>query len=188
MKQRFGGKIRIIQQHFWALREVPPVTCSLDTRGLRKLYGTVQLNVRCLNVLDVPTNSSLAMSYDVMLQSLLQPIVIAFYSHRRLQDEVHGMQALPSGEAVITSCKNLEQLLRYTLETRDQCGSSASSTKGLGSHCKHAPSSAVLNALDESNVALNECSFCKSAEHETEACSATTMIISEKKRRLAKFM
>ncbi|KAH7964199.1 hypothetical protein HPB51_027561 [Rhipicephalus microplus] len=37
LKQRVGDKSRIIQQHFRALREQPPVMSSSNTRELRKL-------------------------------------------------------------------------------------------------------------------------------------------------------
>ncbi|XP_037518346.1 uncharacterized protein LOC119395132 [Rhipicephalus sanguineus] len=112
LKQRFGDKSRIVQQHFRALRELQPVTSPSDTRELRRLYDTVQLNVRCLNVLDVPTSSFSAMLYNVMLHSLPQELIVAFHRHRRLQDEAQGTGRAASGEATPTCCQNLEQLLR----------------------------------------------------------------------------
>ncbi|XP_037555940.1 uncharacterized protein LOC119432862 [Dermacentor silvarum] len=54
LKQRFGDRSRIVQHHFRALRELQPVTSPSATRELRRLYDGIQLNVRCLNVLEVP--------------------------------------------------------------------------------------------------------------------------------------
>ncbi|XP_037574310.1 uncharacterized protein LOC119456551 [Dermacentor silvarum] len=57
LMQRFGDRSRIVQHHFRALRELQPVTSPSSTRELRMLYDGVQLNVRCVNVLEVPTSS-----------------------------------------------------------------------------------------------------------------------------------
>ncbi|XP_037504863.1 uncharacterized protein LOC119379630 [Rhipicephalus sanguineus] len=136
LKQRFGDKSRIVQQHFRALRELQPVTSPSDTRELRMLYDAVQLNVRCLNVLDVPTSSSSAMLYYVMLQSLPQEIIVAFYRHRRLQDEAQGTGRAASGEATTTSCENLEQLLRYLGGIRQDDGSRQEPKRHRGARSK----------------------------------------------------
>ncbi|XP_037579797.1 uncharacterized protein LOC119462526 [Dermacentor silvarum] len=139
LKQRFGDRSRIVQHHFRALRELQPVTSPMDTREFRRLYDGVQLNVRCINVQEVPTGSFAAMLYDVLLQSLPQEIVVVFHGHSRLQDDAQGTAHSASGEATTTSCKKLAELLRYTqieLQTREQCAPSASSFKGGGSHRK----------------------------------------------------
>ncbi|XP_075533803.1 uncharacterized protein LOC142566807 [Dermacentor variabilis] len=73
-----------------ALQELQPVTTLSDTRELRRLYDGVQLNVRGLNVLEVPTSTFAAMLYDVLVQSLPQEIVVAFHRHSRLQDDAQG--------------------------------------------------------------------------------------------------
>ncbi|XP_037558312.1 uncharacterized protein LOC119435583 [Dermacentor silvarum] len=151
LKQRLGDRSRIVQHHFRALCELQPVTSPSATRELRILYDGVQLNVRCLNVLGDPTSSFAAMLYDVLLESLPQEMVVAFHRHSRLQDDAQGTASSASGEATTTSCKKLEQLLRYTqikLETREQCTPSTSSFKGGGSHRKHVPSSSVLHASE----------------------------------------
>ncbi|XP_049519544.1 uncharacterized protein LOC119446773 [Dermacentor silvarum] len=190
LKQRFGDRSRIVQHHFRALREMQPVTSPLDTRELRRLYDGVQLNVRCLNVLEVPTSSFAAMLYDLLIQYLPQEIVVAFHRLNRLQDYARGTEPSASGEATTTSCKKLEQLLRYTqieLETREHYAPSASSFKGGGSYRKHVPSSSVMHASVQSKQIRNECFFCKSTRHATEVCNAT-LTMSEKKNRLAKAM
>ncbi|KAH6943826.1 hypothetical protein HPB50_000120 [Hyalomma asiaticum] len=89
IQERFGDKSRFVQQHFRALRELQPVRSPSDTRKLRMLYDGVQLNVRSLSVLDVPTSSSAAMLYDIMLQSLPREIVVAFHRHSCLQDDAN---------------------------------------------------------------------------------------------------
>ncbi|XP_077550705.1 uncharacterized protein LOC144163922 [Haemaphysalis longicornis] len=49
LKERFGDTSRIIQRH---LRMLHGPSAS-ETRALRNLYDSVQLNIRCLNVLGV---------------------------------------------------------------------------------------------------------------------------------------
>ncbi|KAH6937315.1 hypothetical protein HPB50_026727 [Hyalomma asiaticum] len=115
LKERFGDESRIVQQHFRPLRELQPVRSQSDTRKLRMLYGGVQLNVRSLNVLDVPTSSFAAMLYDIMLQSLPQEIVVAFHRDSRLRDDAY-CTTTPSEAASTAFCKKLDQLLIPTLE------------------------------------------------------------------------
>ncbi|XP_077564716.1 uncharacterized protein LOC144180208 [Haemaphysalis longicornis] len=85
LQDRFGDKRRIIQRHFRMLRGLQHVPSASDTRELRSLYDSVQLNIRCLNVLDVPMSSFAAMLYDILLEVLPEEVVVAFHRHVRLQ-------------------------------------------------------------------------------------------------------
>ncbi|KAH8019739.1 hypothetical protein HPB51_021562 [Rhipicephalus microplus] len=99
LKQRFRDKSKIKQWHFGALRELNHVTSPSDIRDLHRLYDTLQLNVQCLNALDVPTNSFAVMLYDVMLQSLPQKspsrsttIDVSRMKHKAWKHLLQGMQ------------------------------------------------------------------------------------------------
>ncbi|KAH7985666.1 hypothetical protein HPB49_026319 [Dermacentor silvarum] len=63
LEQRFGDRSRIVHHHFRALHELQPVTSPSATRELRRLYDVVQLNVRCLNVLEAAASGRVALDY-----------------------------------------------------------------------------------------------------------------------------
>ncbi|XP_077564311.1 uncharacterized protein LOC144179743 [Haemaphysalis longicornis] len=112
LQYRFGDKRRIVQRHFRNLRKLQHVTSLSEERELRRLYDCVQLNVRCLNLLDVPTSSFAAMLYDILLEVLPEEIVVAFHRHVRLKKISTGMTSSSSGDGNETACRQLEQLLR----------------------------------------------------------------------------
>ncbi|KAH6944157.1 hypothetical protein HPB50_002088 [Hyalomma asiaticum] len=114
LKKRCGDKSRIVQQHFRAHRELQPVTSPSDTTKLRMVYDGFPVNVRSLNVLDVPTRNFAAMLYESMLQSLFIEILVAIHCHSRLEDDENSTTP-PSSEQESTAFrKKLEELLRYT--------------------------------------------------------------------------
>ncbi|XP_075540101.1 uncharacterized protein LOC142575011 [Dermacentor variabilis] len=90
LEQRFGDRSQIVQHHFSALCELQPVTSPSDTRELRGLYDVIQLNVRYINVLEVPTSCVAATLYDVLLKFLPQEIVVVFHRGSRLQDDAQS--------------------------------------------------------------------------------------------------
>ncbi|XP_077564546.1 uncharacterized protein LOC144180011 [Haemaphysalis longicornis] len=112
LQDKFGDKRRIVQRHFRNLRELQHVTSLSEERELRRFYDCVQLNVRCLNLLDVPTSSFAAMLYDILLEVLPEEIVVAFHRHVRLKKISTGMTSSSSGDENETACWQLEQLLR----------------------------------------------------------------------------
>ncbi|KAM7281479.1 uncharacterized protein ISCGN_006453 [Ixodes scapularis] len=79
LKQGFGDQKRIEQVHLAALRNLPRVRSSTDTMGLRNLYATMQLNIRSLNSLNVPTGSFAAMLCDILITSMPHDIVVQYY-------------------------------------------------------------------------------------------------------------
>ncbi|XP_077529466.1 uncharacterized protein LOC144141856 [Haemaphysalis longicornis] len=110
LEDRFGDKSHIVQRLCLYLRELQPVTSHSEDKELRRLYGCVQLNVRCLNVLDVRKNSFPAMLYDILLEVLPEEIVLAFHRHAHLQAKL--TPTAPSfGDANVTTCPQREQLL-----------------------------------------------------------------------------
>ncbi|XP_077550606.1 uncharacterized protein LOC144163744 [Haemaphysalis longicornis] len=101
LQDRFGDKRRIVQRHLRMLRRLHHVPSASDTRELRSLYDGVQLNIRCLNVFDVPTSSFSAMLYDILLDLLPEEIVVAFRGHLH---EKSTATASSSGDANVTTC------------------------------------------------------------------------------------
>ncbi|XP_077534317.1 uncharacterized protein LOC144146227 [Haemaphysalis longicornis] len=121
LKDRFGGQEQYHTAAFSNLRELRPVTSYSEDKELRRLYDCVTLNVRCLNVLDVPTSSFSAMLYDVLLEALPKEIVLAFHRHGRLQGDTQGAvpSALVEATNAATSCRQLE----------NSCGTRKSSSR-----------------------------------------------------------
>lgn len=78
LKQRFGDPKRTEQDHLSALRKLSQIRSSVDTRGLRKIYDSTQLNILCLNALDVPTASFAAMLSDILMKAMSYGIVVQY--------------------------------------------------------------------------------------------------------------
>ncbi|XP_077528263.1 uncharacterized protein LOC144139910 [Haemaphysalis longicornis] len=112
LHDRFGDKRRIVQRHFRNLRELQHVSSLLEERELGKHYDCIQLNVRCLNLRDVPMSSFAAMLYDILLEVVPEEIVVAFHRHVHLKKISMGMTSSSSKSENETACRQLEQLLR----------------------------------------------------------------------------
>ncbi|XP_037502304.1 uncharacterized protein LOC119376594 [Rhipicephalus sanguineus] len=72
LKDRYGDKRQIEQHHLRALRDIRCVRLASDVQQLRTLYDQVQMNMRGLDALGVPTSSFSAMLYDILLKALPQ--------------------------------------------------------------------------------------------------------------------
>lgn len=134
LQQRFGDKQRIEQQHLTALRQLRGVKSADDIRGMRKLYDTTQLNVRCLVALGVSTSTFSAMLCNILLEAL--PYEMALEYHRERSRNSSTSTASPllphlggnsSGESSQTSSPtsslDMEELLnfiRIELESRER--------------------------------------------------------------------
>lgn len=57
LKTRFGNKQMIVNKHMDDLINIAPVTANHDLRGLRQLYDLVEVHVRGLKALGVPSES-----------------------------------------------------------------------------------------------------------------------------------
>ena len=66
LKTRFGNKQMIVNKHTDDLINMAPVYSNHDLRGMRQLYDLVEVHVRGLKALGVPSES-----YDSLLSSVL---------------------------------------------------------------------------------------------------------------------
>ena len=66
LKTRFGNKQMIVNKHTDDLINMAPVYSNHDLRGMRRLYDLVEVHVRGLKALGVPSES-----YDSLLSSVL---------------------------------------------------------------------------------------------------------------------
>lgn len=187
LKDRYGDKRQIEQHRLRALRDIRCVRLASDVQQLRNLYDQVQMNMRGLDALGVPTSSFSAMLYDILLKALPQEIVISFHRQRRIS-EVMLRTSVATNEETVSSCQDLESLLQFTrieIESRERSGTQESSERTH--NCKHIPSASVLHTAHTGKPKYGECFFCKSMRHETEVCDSS-LTLEEKKDRLGRSM
>lgn len=180
LQQRFGDQRRVERQHLNALRNLPQVASAGDVKGLRNLYDTTQLNIRCLNSLKVPTSSFSAMLCDILVRALPYEITVEY--HRQLSnmtfgnssdlDQENGPTASTSRSPTIPSdsvseLNGMLRLLRVEVESRERSGLEYPRIKNE-TKMKLLPSASALYST--TNVKAGECYFCHSKKHDTPSC------------------
>lgn len=78
LKERFGGKTMIIQDHLKALKNPRRVTTANNIFDLRRFYNATQLNIRCFGALNVPTLTYSAVLVDILQEALPQDVGLSF--------------------------------------------------------------------------------------------------------------
>eukprot|EP00794_Sanderia_malayensis_P005751 gene5751-biopygen4665 len=74
LQRRFGDKQVIISGHHDALLRITPLTSSKNIRDLRELYDKVEVHVRGLQSLDVPTPSYGSLLVPVLLSKIPEDV------------------------------------------------------------------------------------------------------------------
>ncbi|XP_042147383.1 uncharacterized protein LOC121836532 [Ixodes scapularis] len=177
LKQRFGDPKRIEQAHPSALRNLPQIRSSVGTRGLRKLYDSTQLNIRCLNALDVPTASFAAMLSDIPMKAMPYDIVVQYHQQvsYKLSSNANLMQGDGSASETSTAASNLNEILsflRIKVESRERSGHPAARGKEQTDETKDQSQPAASALHSAAPSAPGECLFCHSKKHETQFCDA----------------
>lgn len=186
LKERFGDRKRIEQHHLSALRSLPHVKSGSDVRGLRRLYDAVQLNIRCLTALNVPTLSFSAMLIDILQQALPYDIVLAYTRGKRsqaLRESGSSANVFEPAAAAASSDAELKELLTFTrveLESREQCKPFAERPVDDRAQRTRGSSTSTASVLHSASCNWNECFFCKSKKHGTRACDADLSVTSKK--------
>ncbi|XP_040076663.2 uncharacterized protein LOC120848716 [Ixodes scapularis] len=178
--QRFGDQRRIERQRLNALRNLPQVASAGDVKGLRNLYDTTQLNIRCLTSLKVPTSSFSAMLCDILVRALPYEITVEY--HRQLNnmtfgnssalDQENGHTASTSSSPTIPSdsvseLNGMLRFLRVEVESRERSGLEYPRIKNE-TKMKLLPSASALYST--TNVKAGDCYFCHSKKHDTPSC------------------
>ncbi|KAH8008879.1 hypothetical protein HPB51_006198 [Rhipicephalus microplus] len=183
LKERFGDKTMIIQQHLTALRNLLKVTSANDIHGLRRFYGATQLNIRCLEALNVPTLAYSATFGDILLQALLRDIGFSFTREKRRHtltqpSDVSAARTSSSSapaDAAAAFDAELNDLLlfmRLELERREQCASPSPSpaTDDRNDEMNGGVSTPLVMHI--ASIARSQCFYSRTNQHGTRSCYA----------------
>ncbi|XP_040065111.1 uncharacterized protein LOC120838993 [Ixodes scapularis] len=165
LKKRFGDPKRIEQEHLSALRNLHQIRSSVDTRGLRKLYDSTQLNMRCLNALDVPTASFAAMLSDILMKAMPYDIVVQYHRQvsYKLSSNANLMQGDGSASETSTAASSLNEILsflRIEVESSERSGHPAARGKEQTDETKDQSQPAASALHSAAPSAPEECLFC----------------------------
>ncbi|KAF8778197.1 hypothetical protein HNY73_014941 [Argiope bruennichi] len=78
LKQRFGREELVINAHMSKLLNLVPVTDSNNIYGLRKLYDTVEINLRSLESLKVTSEMYGHLLYPILIKLIPEDLVLEF--------------------------------------------------------------------------------------------------------------
>ncbi|KAH7935589.1 uncharacterized protein LOC119405910 [Rhipicephalus sanguineus] len=79
LKERFGRRDVLIQEHLTQLLELPPVRNENEVIGLRRLYDHLQRNIAALSALGVKTNGYGALLCSALLRMLPSELVVNYH-------------------------------------------------------------------------------------------------------------
>nr|XP_050023402.1 uncharacterized protein LOC126517647 [Dermacentor andersoni] len=108
LKERFGRRDMLIQEHLTQLLDLPPVKNEKEHIGLHRLYDHLQRNIDDLLALGVKTDSYGALLSSALLRML--PTDLVGY-HK-------GLSA--AGKDDVTSIKSLQVFLKTEVESREK--------------------------------------------------------------------
>ena len=141
------------------LLNLDPVTSIYDLKGLRSLYDTVELHIRALKSLGIPSQS-----YGGLLCSMLINKLPRYLRIRMSHD-------------IKNDCWNLDRLLRKSIKHSTTTGSSSNSHRDQKSKYRgrQLPSAAVLK-MDSSPIT---CTCCHGS-HTSNSCQTVSNVTAQK--------
>eukprot|EP00795_Rhopilema_esculentum_P000685 gene685-10393_t len=161
LKARYGQKQIIINSHMEALMKLPSCSDSTDVHGLRKLYDSIEANIRGLQSLGINSAQYGALLIPVLQQKLPSDLQVEI--SRKIGNEEWNLAILLD-------------ILKVELEARERCknlagydGSTALSIKKKAS--KWIPTASAL--VNETQSGTVQCTFCK-GRHKTNDCKVIT--------------
>ncbi|XP_070382504.1 uncharacterized protein [Dermacentor albipictus] len=107
LKERFGRRDVLIQEHLTQLLELPPVQNEKEHIGLRRPYDHLQRNIAGLTALGVKTDSYGALLSSALLRMLPTDLVVGYHK---------GLSAASKDDAI--SIKSLQAFLKTEVESR----------------------------------------------------------------------
>lgn len=79
LKERFGNKEDLMQDHLNSLLDIPSVKTTGDAKGLRRLYDNLQIHIRGLQALHVSSEAYAAILVPNLLRSLPADLVLNYH-------------------------------------------------------------------------------------------------------------
>ena len=152
LEKRFGNKQLIVNKHMDHLLNADGVTSPHDVKGLRRLYDTIESNVRSLNSLGVK-----AESYG----SLLSSVVI-----NKLPSELRLIVSRKFGDTDSWNFSDMLVVVEEELQARER---SSARTTHEGRRPREYPTGATLF----SDAASPRCCFCQQG-HSSQDCPTVT--------------
>lgn len=182
LKERFGKKDVLVQEHLTQLLNLPKVKALSDVGALRRLHDHVNRNIASLRTLGIDSDSYGAMLCAALFCVLPADWAVDFYKSQSASNEAPESATL---EAVLRSIRiELDSRERvYDGSTRDQPqplkihsdrDRSSDNPRGKGSAASLAVGAKPSN---------DRCPLCCSELHEAPQCNSE-IPIEEKKRRL----
>ena len=106
LQRRFGDEQVIVSGHHDALLNLPPLVSSKNTKELRKLCDTVEVHVRGLQALNVPTSAYGSLLVPILLSKI--PEDVRWLIGREIKDKRWELN-------------RLIELFREEVENRERC-------------------------------------------------------------------
>ncbi|XP_037503101.1 uncharacterized protein LOC119377876 [Rhipicephalus sanguineus] len=179
LKERFGRRDVLIQEHLTQLLELPPVRNENEVIGVRRLYDHLQRNIAALAALGVKTDGYGALLCSALLRMLPSELVVNYHKGLSADSKEEGIGIESLGAFLKTEVESREKAL--------QTGHSevkGSSSKHRDKEKSKTPegSAASLFSAGKSKQ-IDSCGFCDAKNHVTHECQAQ-MSLDEKKKRL----
>lgn len=202
LTRRFGGSLRMFQEHMARLRSTPSVQSSEDVRGLRHLVDHVQRHVAALRALNVPPLTYSTLMADVLFRALPADIIVGYHRRIALASPPIAPPVLPAGvcsgqemalapiaPAALTHDRYIQDFLTYLrveVENRERSGDLRRMNEVRQGIQAKAPSQecrAIFAGPPKPRHTW--CFFCGSQWHAVEDCD-TALTKGEKLQRLAR--
>ncbi|XP_065280448.2 uncharacterized protein [Dermacentor albipictus] len=109
LKERFGRRDVLIQEHLNQLLDLPPIQNEKEHIGLRRLYDHLQRNIAGLTALGVKTDSYGALLFSALLRMLPTHLVVRYYKRLSTANKDDGI-----------SIKSLQAFMKTEVESREK--------------------------------------------------------------------
>lgn len=161
LKNRFAQKQVIINAHMEALLNLQSASTEKDIKTLRKLFDSIEINVRSLKCLGIDFEQYGALLIPIIMSKV--PEEIRLIITKGIKGEDWGLDGVV-------------EIFRTELEAREKCGQLQLKNPG-NSHPSHrqiqAQNSYTTSALFNNNETRITCSFCKNS-HPSVKCPNVT--------------
>lgn len=164
LKRRFGNPQLIINRHMEALLRITVVVSHSDTRGLRKLYDTVESHIRGLQALGVPAESYGCLLTPILVDKL--PPEIRLIVSRELTSEKWKLDCIL-------------KILEREIEAREHAVTTGASSSRVHRCQSRMPTGAALLTNANSNEGKPTCVYCEH-EHTSDSWTVVSDITARK--------
>ncbi|KAF8789814.1 hypothetical protein HNY73_007724 [Argiope bruennichi] len=189
LKQRFGREELVINAHMSKLLNLVPVTDSNNIYGLRKLYDTVEINLRSLESLKVTSEMYGHLLYPILIKLIPEDLVLEF-NRKKVDNSVKfefNVTELLNFLRIEIECRESSAFMHTSKGDRRKENSLPKAKQNpFNNFSRNTASSHDILRSPRSSAkpkdlqcfsasALNEnCLYCK-GEHRSELCSQTDL-------------